>query len=116
MPDEKADISPIADPKLILKSRKMELDAEEKKFAHEAKAKKMGLEVGWLGKFVGMGRNAANNVAFLAIVFSFLTGVALSLAHPDQWERIWSLVTPLITLSLGYLFGNRNGSPTSRRS
>jgi hypothetical protein len=68
MPDEKADVSPTADPKLIIQSKKMELEAESRKYELEAEHKKMGLEVGWLGVFIGSAKNAPNNIAFLVLI------------------------------------------------
>ncbi len=87
MPDEKADIRPGPDPKLILQSRKMELEA------------------GWIGRVIGSAKNAPNNLAFLVIALAFLTGLGLSIAYPGQWLERWKLILPLITLAMGYVFG-----------
>ena len=92
MPDEKADIGPTPDQKLMLRSRKMELDA------------------GWLGRIIGSAKNAPNNLAFLVIVLAFLTGLGLSIAYPNQWMEFWKLVIPIITLAMGYVFGKSSNA------
>jgi hypothetical protein len=92
MPDEKADISPTPDPKFILRSRKMELDA------------------GLLGRIIGSPKNAPNNLAFLVIVLAFLTGLGLSVAYSTQWLEFWKLIVPIITLAMGYVFGKSSNS------
>ena len=105
MPDEKADINPITDPKLSLQARKLELEAESKKLAIEAETRKLHLEAGWLGRVVGSSKNAPNNTAFLILLLTFGAGLTVGLAFPSERVEFWKLLVPIITLTLGYMFG-----------
>lgn len=93
MPDEKTEgrigTDPAADRKLILQ------------------AKKMDLEAGWIGRVIGSPKNAPNNLAFLSILLGFASGVGLSLTYPSQWLEFWKLILPILTLALGYVFGQK---------
>lgn len=107
MPDEKADIGPTSDPKLIQQLRKMELDAEGRKQALEAETNKLRLEMGWIGSFVGSAKNAPNNIAFLILLVVVLAGFIVGFAYPHDRVEFWKLIAPIITLVLGYIFGQK---------
>jgi hypothetical protein len=87
VPDEKADISPTADPKLTVQLRRMDLQA------------------GWLGRVVGSSKNAPNNMAFLILLLTFAAGFAFGIAYPSERLDFWKLILPVITLTIGYVFG-----------
>ncbi len=88
----------------------MELDAEGKKLALEAEARKMQLEAGWLGRVVGSPRNAPNNTAFLILLLTFAAGFVVGLAFPNERVEFWKLLVPIITLTLGYMFGKSSNA------
>jgi hypothetical protein len=68
------------------------------------------LSVGCVGKIVGCGDNVARNVAAVSVLLFGLAGVVLMFWSPLSKEAVtyehWKYLTPLITASLGYLFGN----------
>lgn len=69
---------------------------------------------GWVGKFWGEGDHAAKNIAGILICFLGVVGAAYTYGtfesnNPCSTQIIsdfWKILTPLITLALGYLFGN----------
>ena len=109
MPDEKADISPTADPKLIQQLKKMELDAEARKLTLEAETKKLGLEIGWIGTLVGSAKNAPNNIAFLVLLLVMIAGFVVAFVYPQDRVEFWKTILPVLTLALGYVFGQKSG-------
>lgn len=96
MPDDKPEpkliYDPTTDPKYILRARKMDLDA------------------GWLGRIVGSSKNAPNNIAFLVVALVVSAGLIVSFVFPNDRVEFWRTILPVITLTLGYLFG-KGSSP-----
>jgi hypothetical protein len=90
------------------KIKELEHQAKSQELDHQAKTRES--ERGLIGKLLGTHKNAPNNVAFLAIVLSFVTILVLGGVYPAQWERIGPFVFPIITLSLGYMFGKSTES------
>ena len=72
---------------------------------------------GTISKVIGSGDNAKNSIVYKTIVWSFLCGVLFSLiivgfgiyktsSNPiDEIKGVWAIFVPVITLSLGYIFG-----------
>jgi hypothetical protein len=89
-PSEPIGYDPTADRKLILQ------------------VKKMDLEAGWIGRVIGSAKNAPNNIAFLVLVLAFGVGVALAFFRTEQPLEIWKYVAPIITLAMGYVFGQKS--------
>lgn len=73
-----------------------------------------------LENIIGSGEDAKNNISFTIILSSFICiGVFTLFILIDSWwlhcsesktvsdeiKEIWTLVTPLLTLTLGYVFG-----------
>jgi hypothetical protein len=108
VPDEKADIEPKADPKVLLQSRKMELDAEGRRQEREEETKRLSLEAGWLGRFIGSSKNAPNNIVFLVVVLLIVSGIVVNFVYPNDRVEYWKLILPVLTLTLGYLFGKNS--------
>lgn len=72
---------------------------------------------GRISGWVGTGPYAQSNTVFVLIILVFITGILLSLLEYSangrgstlaSVESIWTTFLPLITLALGYLFGERN--------
>ena len=66
-------------------------------------------EIGWLGLLFGAGKNSGYNVASLVTVLCICVGL-LCMAwkifkEKDSPYDVWGQLSPIITLSLGYLFG-----------
>lgn len=93
--DNKEGIDPKNNPKFFLDSRR--LDLEEKKMDYE-------LMPGWMGRVIGSSRNAGNNIAFAVVMTVIATGVIASFFPGDRVE-FWKVIVPIITLALGYVFG-----------
>lgn len=79
-----------------------QIDAEDKKS-----------ERGVLGKFFGAGVHSSKNIVGLLIILLLIIGVGYTLYmlhfNPESTHSqvldFWGIISPLITLSLGYLFG-----------
>lgn len=70
--------------------------------------KRMYLEAGVLGKFFGMSSNAAANVAGFVVCTLILAGVLMAFFSPAlQVTEYFKLVSPIVTLALGYMFGRK---------
>ena len=63
---------------------------------------------GWLGRVIGAPKNAANNIAFLAVFLDLIAGL-IALAFPSDRLDIWKTLVPIVTLTLGYIFGKNSG-------
>lgn len=73
------------------------------------------VDQGWLGKIWGSSQSVPNNICALSVVILlslgvFYTGLILNLPK-DQIglpiKDFWAIITPIITLALGYLFGEK---------
>lgn len=70
------------------------------------KTKEMDLEAGWLGKIFGADKRASSNIAGLLIALLVVSGIALLFFNSSiPALEYWKIISPLITLALGYLFG-----------
>lgn len=71
------------------------------------------IRLGIIGKFFGSGDNASKNITATICILLIIGGTAVSLyayASKDDKElvgSIWNVIVPIITLSLGYLFGKK---------
>lgn len=82
---------------------------EQAKITNEEKKS----ERGWLGRFFGSGIHSPNNIAgllILVLLFIAVCYTAFMLVYEPKTTHsnvldFWGIITPLITLSLGYLFG-----------
>ena len=72
----------------------------------DLQSKAMDLESGHLGRFFGNHRNAAANIAGLIVLILIIAGIGFICFF--GWEKsaeFWKGIFPIITLTLGYLFG-----------
>ena len=67
------------------------------------------LEAGVLGKLFGTGDNAAKNSTSLLILLLVIAGIVAYFWMKDS-GTFFEIVVPIITLGLGYLFGQNVGS------
>jgi hypothetical protein len=80
---------------------------------HETDKEKMIAERGWLGNFWGSSSSIPHNIAGLLLIVSLFSGVfytcyACTKTTSEMGISIkdfWAIVSPFITLALGYLFG-----------
>lgn len=79
------------------------LDNDREKF-------KNSIEIGWLGKIWGSPKTSPNNIAGFTIVLLLLLGIVWTISSKDfdSTKILWSIITPIITLALGYLFGEKS--------
>lgn len=72
--------------------------------AVQLRVTEMGYAHGLLGKFFGT-KNAPTNIAGMAVCFTFLLMAMAFFLHGEQYGATWQLLVPIVTLTLGYLFG-----------
>ncbi len=73
------------------------------------KSKEMDLEFGWLGKFFGAPTHSPTNIAGFLIILLVATGILLTFLYGTSNSiEYWTLMLPIITLSLGYIFGKKS--------
>lgn len=89
MPDDPnaISISSSPDPKAAVRLRKMDPDA------------------GWIGRVTGNAKNAPNNIAFVVVMLILVAGLIVTFAYPQDRLEFWKVILPIVTLTLGYLFG-----------
>jgi hypothetical protein len=76
---------------------------------------KKKIDRGWLGNFWGISESIPNNIAALLILLLLLTGIIYSFFSvnvsqeklPISIKDFWAIISPLITLAIGYLFGHK---------
>lgn len=78
----------------------------------DLKAKEMDLKAGMLGKFFGSSDNARLNIAGFTACLLTLSGIIM-IFIPVAYTKIspaeyWKIIAPIITLILGYIFGQNN--------
>lgn len=94
---------------------KAQYDHEErmadKKYQHEANLNNQAL--GWFGRMFGSQENSSRNITGI-ICLSFVAGATLTslivyFCKEDTafMKKMWEVICPIITLSLGYLFGKK---------
>ncbi len=65
------------------------------------------IEVGWLGKFFGTGENASVYIAGVVVLVFATSGISCLLFGRLSPEKFLDYSAPIISLSLGYIFGKR---------
>lgn len=76
---------------------------------------KKKIEHGFLGLFWGSAISIPNNIAALSIIVLVLFGIIYSFSVSNvpnekllfSIKECWAVVTPIITLAFGYLFGEK---------
>lgn len=71
------------------------------------------LEAGVLGKLFGTGDNAAKNSTSLLILLLVIAGIVAYFWREDK-GAFFDIVVPIVTLGLGYLFGQNVGQLTKK--
>jgi hypothetical protein len=80
-------------------------------FAHHDKSKLR--QIGWIGRIVGDRDEKPGNIAFMTILVCFALLVILAYAPAKDgmsFKESFGFLTNVLTLTLGYLYGQRNGS------
>lgn len=83
----------------------------DKKYQHEANLNNQAL--GWFGRIFGSQENSSRNITGI-ICLSFVSGATLIslivyFCKEDTGfvKKMWEVICPIVTLSLGYLFGKK---------
>lgn len=86
----------------------MKIDLNDVQQTKEIRLEEKKLEAGWFGKVFGTGSNASNNIAGI-ILLGFLFTILISwFIDPLNSKNLIEMVIPVITLTLGYLFGKQS--------
>jgi hypothetical protein len=99
---------------LVVEQNKHEKDILENKNKHELNVKDK--ELGWFGRAFGGKDLIALNISGTLIILLIIVGVILTFKILNQKEddrslsieNAWAIFTPIITLTLGYVFGSKD--------
>jgi len=73
------------------------------------RTRELELEAGKLGSFFGSPKRAAASIAWITIFLLICSGIFAAFAGCTiETIEYWKIITPIITLALGYLFGRMN--------
>lgn len=71
-------------------------------------------DLGWIGFLFGTSENASKNIAALICLILIIGAIIFSCIvyncgnNNDFIETIWQIILPVVTLSLGYIFGKKD--------
>lgn len=86
-----------------------QLELQQRQFDHENQLKDK--ELGLFGKLFGCGESSSKNIALVICILLLLGATIISCiayfnnADVEFIGNIWNKVIPVVTLSLGYIFG-----------
>lgn len=75
------------------------------------KLREMDLNSGILGKFFGTSDNVSTYIAGVVVIAVVITGLIASF-FPGGTTAVetWKIITPIVTMILGFLFGKQNSN------
>jgi hypothetical protein len=81
---------------------------------NQSEIEKIKIERGILGGIWGIPSNIPNNIAALSIALLMLAGIIYTFINFNtksenigcSIKELWSIITPFMTLAIGYLFGD----------
>lgn len=88
-----------------------QLKIQKEQLEHEAKMKNKDL--GWIGFIFGSSENASKNIAALICLILVIGAIVFSCfiyncgSDNSFIQTIWDIILPVVTLSLGYIFGKK---------
>lgn len=89
-----------------------QLKIQKEQLEHESKMKNKDL--GWIGFIFGTAENASKNIAALICLILVIGAIIFTciIFKSDEdnllIKTIWEIVLPVVTLSLGYIFGKKD--------
>ena len=86
-----------------MRTQNDELTSNHKELEHVLENKR--IEIGYIGKFLGKGDAARNNITAVIISALTLSGILVSLIRFQDSLEYWKIILPIITLGFGYLWG-----------
>lgn len=96
---------------MVKEDHSFQLDLQKSQHEHEIKLKNKDL--GWIGFLFGTAENSSKNIAALICLILILGSIVFSCiiyrCGEDNGfiEKIWHIAMPVVTLSLGYIFGKK---------
>lgn len=96
---------------MVQEDHEYQLKMQDSQHFHELSLKNKDL--GWIGQFFGSSDNSSKNIAaiiclILLIAVIFMSCIVYYLDKDKGFiSTLWQMVMPVITLSLGYIFGKR---------
>ena len=96
---------------MLKEDHEYQLKMQDSQHSHELSLKNKNL--GWIGKLVGASDNSSKNIAaiiclILLIAVIFMSCIVYCVDKDKGFiSTLWQIVMPVITLSLGYIFGKR---------
>ena len=104
----------------IQTNHEKELQKEQHEFALECKKldqmheqETIDKNLGWIGQTFGSAENASKNITATICILMLIGVVIVSVVvycnerDISRVEGLWDMILPIITLSLGYLFGKK---------
>ena len=74
--------------------------------APEIALKEKSMDLGWIGKFIGSGDQARFSITLIIMIILLFIGTLNTFIDSDiSAENLWALIVPILTLGLGYIFG-----------
>lgn len=96
---------------MVQEDHNYQLKMQESQHSHELSLKNK--ELGWIGKLFGSSDNSSKNIAAIICLILLFAVILMSCGiyclerDKDFVSTLWQMVMPVITLSLGYIFGKR---------
>lgn len=84
------------------------------KAQHDQELKMKNKDLGWIGFIFGTSENASKNIAALISLILVIGSIVFSCiiykcgSDNSFIETIWRIAMPVVTLSLGYIFGKKD--------
>jgi hypothetical protein len=93
----------------MIGEQKATFTSADSHLAVDLRSKAMDLESGWLGRAFGSRANAPTNIAGFVAVCLILAGVGMvGFVGWEHSSEFWKVISPLIALVLGFLFGKNS--------
>lgn len=70
----------------------------------ELESERLRLEYGWIARLIGR-KSAPRNITFVIVLLVLFAGFVVIIRYPDNYIEFWKIILPILTLTLGYLFG-----------
>ena len=96
-----------------LQKEQHQFDLDCKKLDQQHEQETIEKNLGWIGKTFGSAENASKNITATICVLMLIGVAVVSVVvycnerDISKVEGLWDMVLPIITLSLGYLFGKK---------
>lgn len=87
---------------------------ELQKAQHNQESKMKNKELGWIGFIFGSSENASKNIAAIISLILIIGAMVFTVHIYERGqdnsfiETIWQIILPVVTLSLGYIFGKKD--------